>query len=197
MFRENREADFLKEYLANFKGVLISDFYPGYEALGCPQQKCLAHLIRDLNEDMRRNPMNSEFAILANQFGDILRKIIETIDKYGLRKRNLMKHKKLVHTFYKRLKKKDYQSDLSLKFKKRFLRNKGKLFTFLDYNGVPWNNNNAENGIKAFAKYRQLRAKQYNQAGLKDYLILLSLQQTCKFRGIEFIDFLQTGKIDK
>jgi len=33
--------------------------------------------------------------------------------------------------------------------------NRDKLFTFLDYDGVPWNNNNAEHAIKAFARVRR------------------------------------------
>jgi hypothetical protein len=33
LFRENREADFLKELLKDFRGVLLSDFYPGYDSL--------------------------------------------------------------------------------------------------------------------------------------------------------------------
>ncbi len=33
LFKPNRESDFLKELLADFKGVLISDFYPGYDAV--------------------------------------------------------------------------------------------------------------------------------------------------------------------
>ena len=32
-----------------------------------------------------------------------------------------------------------------------------KLFTFIKYDGVPWNNNNAENAIKRFAYYRRYR----------------------------------------
>jgi hypothetical protein len=50
-FRETREPDFLKELLKDFKGVLVSDFYTGYDSLECKQQKCLVHLIRDLNGD--------------------------------------------------------------------------------------------------------------------------------------------------
>ena len=55
LFRPNREADFLKELLKGFGGVLISDFYPGYDSIPCPQQKCLIHLMRDLNEDLFKN----------------------------------------------------------------------------------------------------------------------------------------------
>ena len=46
-FKPNREAGFLKDLLKGFEGVLISDFYGGYDAIECAQQKCLIDLIRD------------------------------------------------------------------------------------------------------------------------------------------------------
>lgn len=51
MLRPNREAAFLHETLLGFDGVLVSDFFSGYDSLPCKQQKCLIHLIRDLNGD--------------------------------------------------------------------------------------------------------------------------------------------------
>src|SRR5262249_23179638 len=47
---KNREAGTIKAMLRNFSGVLVSDFYSAYDAVECPQQKCLIHLIRDLND---------------------------------------------------------------------------------------------------------------------------------------------------
>jgi hypothetical protein len=47
--RPTRETAFLCELLKEFKGVLVSDFYNGYDSLPCEQQKCLIHLIRDTN----------------------------------------------------------------------------------------------------------------------------------------------------
>jgi hypothetical protein len=44
LYRPSREADFLHTVLAGFHGVLITDFYTGYDALPCLQQKCLIHL---------------------------------------------------------------------------------------------------------------------------------------------------------
>jgi hypothetical protein len=38
------------------------------------------------------------------------------------------------------------------KLVKRLVKNRGKMFTFLDFDGVPWNNNNAEHAAKAFAE---------------------------------------------
>ena len=40
-----------------------------------------------------------------------------------------------------------------MKFKERLEKNRDKLFTFLSYDGVPWNNNNAEHAVKAFARF--------------------------------------------
>jgi hypothetical protein len=50
MYRPNREGAFLRTMLKGFTGVLVSDFYAAYDALGCPQQKCLIHLIRDITK---------------------------------------------------------------------------------------------------------------------------------------------------
>ncbi len=51
MYRPTREGDFLRELLKDFHGVLVSDFYAAYDAIDCPQQKCLIHLMRDINQD--------------------------------------------------------------------------------------------------------------------------------------------------
>src|SRR5438128_10955353 len=45
---ETREATIAHEFLINYNGILISDFYPGYDSVRCRQQKCWVHLIRDL-----------------------------------------------------------------------------------------------------------------------------------------------------
>ncbi len=50
LYKSSREADFLHDLLKDFNGVLVTDFYAGYDSLKCPQQKCLVHLIRDLND---------------------------------------------------------------------------------------------------------------------------------------------------
>jgi hypothetical protein len=50
----------LQELLNGYQGVLVSDFYGGYDAIRCRQQECLVHLIRDLNDDLWRNPFNTE-----------------------------------------------------------------------------------------------------------------------------------------
>ena len=178
IFRPNRESGFLKEILKDFSGVLISDFYPGYESLSCIQQKCLIHLMRDLNEDFLHNQFNEEYKNCVTKFSELLNTIIYTINTYGLRKRNLNKHRKDVKRFYSQVIDTECKTSLMEKWQKRFKKNEEVLFTFLRHNNCPWNNNNAEHAIIPFAKYRRIRDTDFSEQSIKEYLTLLSIQQT-------------------
>ena len=92
LYKETREGDFLHELLLDFKGVLVSDFYTAYDSINCPQQKCLLHLIRDLNDEILKYPFDEELKALAQEFAILLKSIIETIDRFGLKARFLKKH---------------------------------------------------------------------------------------------------------
>jgi predicted RecB family nuclease len=56
VYSDTREGDMVHALLKDFRGVLVSDFYAVYDAFKCPQQKCLIHLMRDINDDMHRHP---------------------------------------------------------------------------------------------------------------------------------------------
>ncbi|MEM9214486.1 MAG: TM0106 family RecB-like putative nuclease [Cyanobacteria bacterium P01_F01_bin.150] len=196
MYRESREAEFLKELLKDFQGVLISDFFSGYDSIDCPQQKCLIHLIRDMNEDLLSNPFDEELKNLTQKFAPLLRDIVQTIDKYGLKQRNLNKHKDLKDKFIDYVMSKKFSSIIAKKYQKRINKYKNKLFTFLDYDGVPWNNNNAEHAIKSFAKYRRFADGRPTEKSIREFLIMLSVLQTCEYRNIDILEFLLSGKND-
>jgi hypothetical protein len=196
LYRPTRETAFLHELLKEFKGVLVSDFYSGYDSLPCKQQKCLIHLIRDINNDLKSNPYDEEFKALAGEFGQLLRSIVGTIDKYGLKKYHLHKHKAGVDGFFRALEPRVYRSELAAGYQKRLLKNEARLFTFLEHDGIPWNNNPGEHAVKAFAKYREVSDGLMSREGLSDFLVLLSIRQTCKYRGISFLKFLLSGEDD-
>jgi predicted RecB family nuclease len=193
---DSREGDMVQKLLPDFKGVLVSDFYTAYDSIGCPQQRCLIHLMRDLNDEILNNPFDDQLKKIVTAFGVLLRPMIETVDRYGLKKYFLKKHLTGVERFYHELEKTDWQSEAALKCKDRFERNRDKLFTFLNYDGVPWNNNNAEHAIKAFARVRDVVSGSSTEKGLEEYLTLLSVCQTCKYMGVDFLDFLRSGEKD-
>jgi hypothetical protein len=53
VYGNTREAKTPQEVLRDFRGVLVSDFYAAYDGFDCAHQKCLIHLMRDINEDLR------------------------------------------------------------------------------------------------------------------------------------------------
>ncbi len=104
IYRPTREGDFLGGLLKDFHGVLVSDFYSAYESIECPQQKCLIHLMRDMNQELLNNPFDDELQSITRPFGALLRAVVETVDTHGLKKRFLQTHKQEVEVFFKVLK---------------------------------------------------------------------------------------------
>src|SRR5262245_19370762 len=179
MYRPTREGEFLQELLKSFRGVLISDFYSAYDALPCPQQKCLIHLIRDINQELLNNPFDEELKLITQRFGILLRRIITTVDENGLKRKYLNQHVVEVGEYFDFLSKQSIHSEAAETLRIRMAKYRDKLFTFLKYDGVPWNNNNAEHAIKQFAYYRENTVGLMVETGLNDYLTLLSICQTC------------------
>jgi len=192
-YRSSRGGAFLKDFFQGFRGVLVSDFYSAYDSLSCAQQKCLVHLIRDLNDDLYKNPFNQELGDFAQNFSELLKDIVKTIDRYGLKKRHLRKFNKRVDRFYREAIEPDCESEIVFQYQKRFRKYRTKLFAFINHDGVPWNNNGVEHAIKHFAYYRRTVKGKLTKRSLESYLILLSIYQTCEYRRINFFDFLLSG----
>jgi Transposase IS66 family len=192
----SREASIARDLLFDFTGVLVSDFYSGYDGLECAQQKCLIHLLRDINEDALKNPFNEEMRQIASRFAGLLKPMVDTIDRRGLKAHYLHKHKKDVERFYRALQSPEYCTEVAQGWRRRFEKNRARLFTFLDHDGVPWNNNNAEHAIKAFARLRNAIGTTSTVKGIEEYLVLLSVSETCKLREEDFLGFLRSGAAD-
>jgi predicted RecB family nuclease len=195
VYSESREAVILEELLDGFTGVLVSDFYAAYDPVPCAQQKCLIHLMRDINEDLHKNPFDDELKEIAGRFGALLREIIETIDRYGLKARHLGKHKKPAARFIEHIAAMKCTTEAALALRKRIEKNKEKLFTFLNYDGVPWNNNNAEHAVRAFTRVRNMMTTG-TANGHREYATLLTIQQTLRCRGRDFLEFMRSGKTE-
>ena len=176
--------------------MLVSDFYAAYDSLKCEQQKCLVHLLRDFNQDILANPWDEELKSIAGGFGGLVRTVVATVDLYGLRKRHLVKHKWDIDRFFADIADTTYRSVAAEGYRQRLLKCRGKLFTFIEHDGVPWHNNAAEHAVKAFAYYREVADSMVSEAGLAPYLVLLSIQQTCKYKGVSFLKFLLSRQTD-
>jgi len=189
-----RDSSITHEILKGFSGVLVSDFFAGYDAVDCQQQKCWVHLIRDINDDLRKSPFDSELEQFVLALRDILSPIFDAIEIYGLKKRNLNKFRKYVDFFYKNnINEKKYKSDVVKKYQKRLLRYRQSLFVFLERDGIPWNNNMAERALRHLAVQRKISGS-FSESGMNSYLVLLGVMQTCRFQNKPFLEFLMSGE---
>ena len=196
MYRPTKEGEFVRDLLKDFHGVLVSDFHPTYDSMFCPQQKCLIHLMRDINQELLNNPFDQELQLITEPFGTLLRTVVETVDQHGLKRCHLKRHDRDVARFFEFVTTLSVESDAARRLQERFVRCRDKLFTFIKYDGVPWNNNNAENAIKRFAYYREDTAGTMKEKGLSDYLVLLSIYQSCRYKGVSFLRFLLSKERD-
>ena len=182
--------------LKDFQGVLVSDFYAAYDSIQCFQQKCLIHLMRDMNQELLSNPFDEELRSVTQPFGTLLRAAVATVDEHGLKRRHLERHAKAVEGYFRVLAEQAFRSEAAETLWQRLLKYRDKLFTFLHFDGIPWNNNNAENAIKRFAYYREVASSSLTVPGLEDYLVLLSVCQTCRYKEVSFLKFLQSRETD-
>jgi predicted RecB family nuclease len=189
-YTKTRDASFIQEFLSTYEGVLISDFYPGYDILKCRHQKCLVHIIRDMNNDLWSNPFDDEFGKFVHGVRDLLLPIMDSIQKYGLKKRHLSKFKKVVEMFYlNNINNHSYKSSLCSKYQDRLIKYRESLFTFLGLDDIPWHNNPAENALRAIILQLEISLVLHASV-IDEYLVLLSIKQTCKYQNKSFLKFL-------
>ena len=137
LYSDSREGDMIWSLLKNFRGVLVSDFYAVYDSIKCPQQKCLIHLMRDINDDLHKYPFDEDLRKIAQTFAELLKAMVATIDKHGLKKHFLSKHVVAVGKYYSWLAQAGFASEAAAGYEKRFSKCRDKLFTFLRHNDVP------------------------------------------------------------
>ena len=115
----------------------------------------------------------------------------------------MRRHKRSAMRFLRSVGKAEFSSPLANKYQKRCQKSGEKMFTFLDHDGVPWNNNNAEHAIKLFAKQSQergiqnLRVQQLEFENVQvvelagfEYLVLATVFETCEFNNLNILKFM-------
>jgi hypothetical protein len=193
---DTRETTIVQDILNGYAGVLVTDFYAGYDSVKCRQQKCLVHLIRDINNDLWNNPFETDLERLASKVKELLLPILSDVERYGLRQRHLQKHQKAVERFYRDvIDGTDWKSEVVHRFITRFRRYKESLFVFLTEDSIPWNNNTGERAIRHLAVQRKISGT-FFKSFAPHYLLLLGIAQTCRFQEKSFLKFLLSAEED-
>ena len=154
------------------------------------------HLIRDFNDDLLKNPFDDEFKGMAKDFTALLQEIVGIIDRRGLKSRHLRKYNKPADRFLKNVFEKGYSSEVAQQYQRRFLKNQEKLFLFLNHDNVAWNNNAVEHAIKLLATHKNKNLTFFRESRMEEYLKIMSIYQTCKYKGISFLKFMLSKQKD-
>ena len=62
---ESREAEIIRSYLRISREYWCPTFTRPTKSIPCPQQKCLIHLMRDLNDEILNNPFDTEMKSIS------------------------------------------------------------------------------------------------------------------------------------
>jgi hypothetical protein len=128
VYAETRESSKVQEALGNSRGVLVSDFYAAYDSLvQRAHQKCLVHLMTDVNDDLSKRPFNEEMKEIAQRFAGLLKPIIDTIDRFGLKACRLRRHRRSVEEYYDVLSSRTFETEVAAGYKKRFEKSRIKM----------------------------------------------------------------------
>jgi len=65
------------------------------------------------------------------------------------------------------------------------------LFTFMDHEGVPWHNNDAERAIRQGVLHRKISGGRRTWTGAEVFEVILSTYETAKKRGDRFIEMVR------
>ena len=195
LFRENRSSEFLIELLANFNGVIVCDFYSGYDRLNCKKQRCLIHLIRDMNYLLLRYSHDSALRLITSNFTELLSEIVQDIElKAKSRKWYLNKFKKKISYCKSVIGHVDCDNVEAARLQNRILKYWEELFEFVNHNDIHWNNTIAEHAIKLIAAHRNKNLKYLSIKKIEDYMTILTIYQNCEMKEKSFLRFLLSQK---
>ena len=195
----------LQFFVQEFAGTLVTDFWGAYNAVACAlRQKCLVHLLRDLEHVERYKSPGPRWPAFAKKLrrliGDGIRlwRRREELPSeiYASRRACLTRRlEELIAT--------PWEDPQARRLIKRLRRHRHELFTFLDQPGVPFDNNLAERAIRPAVILRKNSYGNRSAQGADIQAVLMSVFFTLKKRGHNpvkavheaLVIYLKTGQL--
>ncbi len=195
----------MKFFIQEFDGTLVSDFWGAYNAVVCAfRQKCLAHLFRELEHTEKYKSPGKDWPDFAKK----LRRLLGDAIRLWRRQEELSaetyaSRRDRIHGRLAELIDTPWKDANAKRLIKRFRRHRDELFTFLDQEGVPFDNNHAERTIRPAVIIRKNSHGNRSQQGADCQAVLMSIFRTLKQRGHDPIrtvtaalaEYLTTGQL--
>ncbi len=188
MIDRSRIAAALKKFFCEeFAGTLVTDFWGPYNAVACSRrQVCLVHLLRDLKHVEQYKQPGRHWPPFAKKLrrllGDAMRlkKNDELADESYASRRA---HPRAAGRTDPRA-----WEDPRPSADQRLRRHRDDLFTFLDHDDVPFDNNHAERSIRPAVVMRKNQYGNRSASGAETQALLMSIYRTLQQRRPRSID---------
>jgi len=174
------------------QGTLISDFYGAYQQFKGTQQKCLAHLLRELKDSAIRRP-----ELEGHAFFKKCRRLIKEMLRLKERREELKQrdYQHRVSLLEKRLTKLAQQrwDDVDAdRLAARLRKYGGQLTTFPHKAEVDGTNNAAERALRPAVVMRKITGGSRSAAGARAWAVLASVMRTAQQQGRDVVETIQT-----
>lgn len=159
-----------------FAGVLVCDFYSGYNWYDGPIQRCWVHFLRDLKKLVEAHPENDSVRDWSDSVRAIY-KLAKKVARRDLPEQTRVKFRKeledrLISVARPYLKS---QSAPQRLLAERIEKHLSELFTFVEYQGCPSGNNPAERAIRPAVIARKVSGGTRSEHGSQTRTTLMSV----------------------
>lgn len=170
-----------------YDGVIVTDFYPAFDKLKYRGQKCLLHLLR--NPERVELKLGERLTAEFRGFASNLRRLVRDAVKASETSKRPRALKGRLERRLSSILSKRYRDKNCRRICKLLRKHRDKLFTFLEVEGVGWNNNEAERALRPSVVVRKNSYGSKSELGARNHSILMTVSETCKRRGTNFMGF--------
>ena len=179
----SRGSPALEKFFAEaFDGVLITDFWPAYNAFATERQCCLVHLLREL-EKVDEHNTSAEWQAFAKKLRRLLRDGIRLRKRPDFSPATYASRIVRIDRRLRALAEAEYVDADASRLAKRLRKHTDQLFTFLDYPDVTFDNNLAERMIRPAVILRKISQSNRSEKGAAVQAVLMSVYRTLKLRS--------------
>jgi len=175
----------------DYGGIAISDFLSAYDKTGAKRQRCLVHLLRDMNKYKELDQSKE-----SQEAYKKLNRIIH--DAYRLDKNRNKVEPWVYCRRVNRLKVRLWEFACTgfgnknwARISKRLLKHNDEIFTFLEEVGISSDNNHAERMIRPNVIFRKISFQNMSEKGAKAHEVLMSLLQTLRLQNQDPQEFFK------
>jgi transposase len=184
----------------DYRGTIVSDSWGAWNHIGSRWQRCLIHYLRELEDTVRYKSPGKGFLPFRKKLRRILRDAIRMADVED-RDERLRAKARLEARVDALISSSSSSSSCSsssssskkekncTRLLKRLKRERGMLFTFLEQEGVEWNNNAAERALRSSVVIRKITYGSQSEQGAHAHAVLMSVKETCGLRKENFFDY--------